>query len=135
MRVFPDTNVLIAALATRGLCADLMRTLLAEHDVVVGELVLVELRRNLRAKLRVPAARVELAVAYLDNLEHAPAARPSRTAPGGISTADGAILESAAHAGAEAFVTGDHALLALEIYRGMQILSPRELWSRLRGKP
>ena len=30
MRVFPDTNVLFAALATRGLCADLLRTLIAD---------------------------------------------------------------------------------------------------------
>jgi len=29
VRVFLDTNVLVAAFATRGLCADLMRVVLA----------------------------------------------------------------------------------------------------------
>lgn len=134
MRVFPDTNVLIAALASRGLCADLMRSLLAEHDVVIGELVLVELRRNLSVKLRMPAARIDQALGYLEDLEHAPAAKPIRPAPGGISAADAAILESAMQAGADAFVTGDHALLELADYGAMPILSPRALWSRLRGQ-
>ena len=45
MRVFLDTNVLISAFAARGLCADLMRLLLAEHDVLTGEVNLTELRR------------------------------------------------------------------------------------------
>jgi predicted nucleic acid-binding protein len=47
VRVFLDTNVLISAFATRGVCADLMRLLMAEHDVLAGEVNLVELRRVL----------------------------------------------------------------------------------------
>ncbi len=58
MRVFLDTNVLASALATRGLCTDLFRLVLAEHELVVGEVVLDELRRVLNARFRVPAARV-----------------------------------------------------------------------------
>ena len=34
VRVFLDTNVLVAAFATRGLCADVVRTVLAEHELV-----------------------------------------------------------------------------------------------------
>jgi predicted nucleic acid-binding protein len=49
--VFFDTKVLIAAFATRGLCADLFAHVLLEHELVVGEVVLTELRRNLRTKL------------------------------------------------------------------------------------
>ena len=37
MKVFLDTNVLIIAFATRGLCADLMRLLLTEHELLTGE--------------------------------------------------------------------------------------------------
>ena len=47
MKVFLDTNVLVAAFATRGLCADVMRVVLAEHQLITGEVVLSELRRAL----------------------------------------------------------------------------------------
>jgi predicted nucleic acid-binding protein len=40
VRVFLDTNVLISAFATRGLCAELFRSVIAEHELVLGEVVL-----------------------------------------------------------------------------------------------
>lgn len=48
MRVFLDTNVLVSAYTTRGICADLLRYILAEHELLTGEVNLVELRRVLR---------------------------------------------------------------------------------------
>ena len=42
MRVFIDTNVLVSALAARGLCADLYERLLTEHEVVICEPVIAE---------------------------------------------------------------------------------------------
>jgi predicted nucleic acid-binding protein len=52
LRVFFDTNVLIAAFATRGLCADLLAHVLQKHELVVGEVVLEELREKLRIKIK-----------------------------------------------------------------------------------
>ena len=54
MKTFLDTNVLVSAVATRGLCADILHTVLAEHQLVVGEAVLGELRRVLRTKICLP---------------------------------------------------------------------------------
>ena len=51
MKVFLDTNVLVSAFAARGLCADLMRLLLAEHEVCTGEANLIELHRVLAERL------------------------------------------------------------------------------------
>ena len=65
MRVCFDTNVLVSALATRGLSADVLNLVLAEHELVVGETVLSELERVLREKLEVPAETVEEVVAFL----------------------------------------------------------------------
>ncbi len=59
MKVFFDTNVLIAAFATRGLCADLFAHVLLEHDLVVGEVVLTELRTKLRTKFKVPKKTID----------------------------------------------------------------------------
>lgn len=49
-----DTNVLVSAFASRGLCADLFRYVLAEHELLVGEVVLVELNRVLAERIKVP---------------------------------------------------------------------------------
>ena len=131
MRVFPDTNVLFAALATRGLCSDQLRALLAEHDVVIGAPVLVELRRNLRGKLRMPADRVEMVTDFVSELELAPSAPLRAGRPARIDAADAAILECAARARVDIVVTGDGALLKLREYAGIPVVSPRDLWQRL----
>ena len=52
MRVYLGTNVLVAAYATRGLCADVLHTVVAEHQLVIGEAALAEARRVLRQKIR-----------------------------------------------------------------------------------
>jgi len=40
VRVCLDTNVLVAAFATRGLCADVLRAVLTEHVPVLGDVIL-----------------------------------------------------------------------------------------------
>jgi predicted nucleic acid-binding protein len=37
VRVYLDTNVLMSAVATRGLCADVLHVVVAEHQLVAGE--------------------------------------------------------------------------------------------------
>ncbi len=134
MRVFPDTNVLYAALATRGLCSDLLRALLAERDIVIGAPVLAELRRNLLGKLRMPAERVELVTGFIAELELAPSVPHAAGRPAGIDAADAAILECAARARVEIVVTGDAALLKLGEYAKIPVVSPRNLWLRLQHR-
>jgi predicted nucleic acid-binding protein len=131
LRVFPDTNVLYAALATRGLCSDLLRAMLAEHDVVIGAPVLAELRRNLLRKLRMPADRVEMVTGFVSELELAPSVPLRAGRPARIDAADAAILECAARARVDIVVTGDGALLKLREYAGIPVVSPRDLWQRL----
>ena len=58
MRVLLDTNVLVAAFATRGFCFDILQVVLAEHQLLVGETVLQELERTLAEKLLMPPPRV-----------------------------------------------------------------------------
>ena len=88
MRFCLDTNVLVAAFATRGLCADVLRTVLAEHDLVIGEVILTELRRTLAAKFKLPADRVEAVAAVLLTVPvipkpDAPSALPITNIPAG----------------------------------------------------
>ena len=44
MRVLLDTNVIVSAVTTRGLCADVFRTVLADHELVTCPKVLQEHR-------------------------------------------------------------------------------------------
>ena len=69
MRVFFDTNVLVSAVATRGICADLLRIVSSEHDLVVGEVVLSELRRVLETRFKLPAERIDEVEKFLRTYE------------------------------------------------------------------
>ncbi|MGA2382783.1 MAG: putative toxin-antitoxin system toxin component, PIN family [Gemmatimonadales bacterium] len=129
MRVCFDTNVLVSAVATRGICADLMNLVLAEHEVVLGETVLSELKRVLERKVRVPKATTAELDAFLR--QRATVISASRQAPeGALDAADAAVLAEAA-AGADVLVTGDRQLLELP-RPPIPIVSPRGLWDLLR---
>lgn len=67
MRVFLDTNVLVSGFATRGLCADVIRLVLAEHGLIVGEVVLEETRRVLQQKIHLPAPLATEILAFLES--------------------------------------------------------------------
>ena len=54
MRVLLDTNVIVSAVTTRGLCADVFRAVLSAHELVTCAKVLQEVRRILSMKFLVP---------------------------------------------------------------------------------
>jgi hypothetical protein len=56
VRVFLDTNVLVAAFASRALCAELVELILLENELIGGRNVLRELDKALRTKVRLSAA-------------------------------------------------------------------------------
>jgi putative PIN family toxin of toxin-antitoxin system len=131
VRVFLDTNVLVSALTTRGLCADVLRVVLAEHDLTLGEVVLDELRRVLTERFRVPHQRVREAETYLRTFEVV--ARPTR--PADVRVRDGSdrwVLASALAGRADALVTGDADLLTVGDWQTIRVLSPRAFWEELR---
>lgn len=132
MKVFFDTNVLIAAFATRGLCADLFAHVLLEHDLVVGEVVLTELRTKLRTKPKLPKRTIDEIEAQLrDSLV---VKVPAKHLALGISDPhDEWVVASAVVGGADVLVTGDAAVLKLGKRAPLPIVSPRGLWDLLRG--
>lgn len=132
MRVFLGTNVLISAFATRGLCADLMRLLLTEHEVLTGEVNVTELRRVLLHRFRAPLAQVDAVEALLRDQEIVPV--PAALLPVDVRDPDDAwVLTSAVAGGAHLLVTGDQDLLVVSSDAPIPIVSPREAWARLRG--
>ena len=63
--MFLDTNVLVSAFATRGLSADVVRVVLAEHELATSEVVLDEFRRVLTDKIGAPPKTVDGAISLL----------------------------------------------------------------------
>jgi uncharacterized protein len=130
LRVFLDTNVLIAAFAARGLCADVFRLAATDHTLLIGAPVLVEMRRILETKLRMPAPARNEVLQVLRRFEQVPAAS-APIALGIDDPADDWVVACAAAASADVFVTGDKALLGLHRVGPLPIVSPREFWTQL----
>jgi len=134
VKVLLDTNVLASAFATRGLCADVLRVVLSDHELLVPEVVLDELRRVLQKKFKVPRALVEEIEALLR--EQTVVERPR--SPGMVRLRDASdewVLASADSGRADVIVSGDSDLLVLGVDGPMPVVSPRQFWKSLqRGR-
>ena len=130
MKVALDTNVVVSALATRGLCADLFHLVLAEHELVLGETVVGEVRRVLSEKFRIPRSNVEEVESFLRRQAAIVATEAGRSIRG-LDAADARVLAEAVAGNVDVLVTGDRDLLKLRD-QPVRIVSPRGLWDLLR---
>lgn len=128
MKIFADTNVLVSTFTARGLCADLLEIILADHQLMTGEFVLQELKRVLTKKLKVPERKVSNVLQFLRN-HHV---EPIPDNPSEIEVRDEDdrwVLESAIRAKADVVVTGDKDLLDIsKQVPQLRILTPRKFW-------
>lgn len=132
MRVLLDTNVLLAAFGTHGLCEALVEACLHGHVLVCSDHILDELERHLAAKFGVPAREVREIVRFVR--EHSDRVVPSEVPPGACPDPDDLPVLGAAVAGrAELMATGDGALLALGSFEGIPILTVRACYERVTG--
>ncbi len=132
MKVFFDTNVLLAAFATRGLCSDLFAHVLLEHDLLVGDVVIRELRSKLRTKLKLPKRTIDEIEALLR--DQVVVRTPEKHLRLNITDPDDEWIVAEAMAGdADVLVTGDAALHKLGARAPLPIVSPRGLWDMLRS--
>lgn len=132
MRVFLDTNVLVSGFATRGLSADVVRFLLADHTLLTGEIVLKETRRVLTEKFDLPEEKAGEIEQLLRRHHVEPV--PSSTLPVEVRDPDDAVvLASAIAAEAEMLVTGDSNLLDITSQvEALRIVTPRTFWEETR---
>ncbi len=127
MRVVLDSNVIVAAVATRGACAELFARVLAAHEYAVDDNLITEVGRVLRDKFRLPEDRVSdvrlLLTMTAAAVESAPLKAPVCRDPD-----DDRILALALAFQAEVLITGDEDLLVLHPWAGIPILRPRDFW-------
>lgn len=133
MKLVLDSNVIIAAFATRGLCSSLFEYCLESHEIVLSEPIIEEVTRNLREKIKLPRSIVISIESYLRNA-------CIMTIPDEIDSSicrdasDLAILGTAKAARAKYIASGDKDLLILKKYLDIAIMDPRAFWQAVKNE-
>ena len=125
MKLVLDTNVLIAALITRGVCSDLLEHCVQQHEIVTSDFILGELRENLIHKFKYSVQDTEEAVGLLrPRMEVVvPAALES---PVCRDSDDDTVLGTAIAGNAACIVTGDKDLLVIKRYHAIDVIRPSD---------
>ena len=133
MRVLLDTNVIVSAVTTRGLCADVFRAVLSDHELVTCPKVLQEVGRILHAKFSVPDSIIS---EYLELIrQDAILAEGKETPDVQLKDVDDLEIIAAAITGkADFLVTGDRELQGIRRVRKLRIVSPRAFWEELTAR-
>jgi putative PIN family toxin of toxin-antitoxin system len=131
LRVVLDTNVLLAGVATHGICEGLLALAYRDHSVVLSEHFLNELAEHYVGKFKASGEQFSLVVETLR--KHCEIVEPAPVSPDAFGDVDDLpVLGTAVAARADALITGDKKLLELGTYQVIPILSPREFYERIR---
>jgi putative PIN family toxin of toxin-antitoxin system len=122
-----DTNVLLAAFLTEGVCAKLLtRARKQQFNLITCPFILHEFERILTRKFSATKQEKENALALITEAAQ-DTVQPSETPTGACRDKDDDnVLACALEAGADYFVTGDKDLLHLKMFRGVRIITPRD---------
>lgn len=125
MRIVLDTNVLISAFITRGVCRRLFEHCVESHQIVISEFILNEFSNTLIRKFGFAKEEVGQASASLNLCSElvAPVAFEEQICR---DPDDDHVLGTAVAGNSDYIVTGDHDLLVLERFRTVEIVSPSE---------
>jgi putative PIN family toxin of toxin-antitoxin system len=128
MKIILDTNVIIAAFATRGLCSAVFELCLDRFELVLSEAILKETSIHLSGKIKFPPAQCDSIVSYLRS--HCYISEIDDPDPSVCREInDLHVLGLAQHSSAAYIITGDKDLLELIQYKSTKIVTPREFWS------
>ncbi|TFG81584.1 MAG: putative toxin-antitoxin system toxin component, PIN family [Erysipelotrichales bacterium] len=131
MEIILDTNVIIAAFATRGLCSAVFELCLDRFEVILSEAILKETRQHLYGKIKLPYPQCNLIVSYLRE-----SCIISETDdPNGSLCRDPKdlhVLGLAKRSTANYIITGDKDLLDFARFEETKIITPREFWALLK---
>ena len=127
MRLVLDTNVLIAAFVSRGVCHDLLEHCERAHVLVTSDVILREFQGKQPGKLKVPAATAATAVALVRG--RGEVVRPEPLDPPACRDPDGdGVLATAVAGECACIVTGDRDLLALDPFGEIRVVAPGAFW-------
>lgn len=127
MIIVLDSNVIIAAFSSKGLCHSLFELCLTKHSIIISDHILIEVYRILHEKFKMPTKKVDEVIDYLKNFCET---QKYEKLKGNIcrDKDDDEILALAQSASADYIITGDKDLLVLETFNSIPIVSPWEFW-------
>jgi putative PIN family toxin of toxin-antitoxin system len=67
MKVVFDSNVIITAFSTRGLCSELFENCILNKQIIISEFILCEVEEKLIKKIKLPKKIVYEIIEYLRN--------------------------------------------------------------------
>lgn len=127
MKAVFDTNVLIAAFLTEGICAKLLiRARRRDFDLILCDGILQEIKRVLKKKFVTSPHETSEALIILSEAALEIHGRIDSITPICRDSDDDLILACARGAVADYVVTGDEDLLVLKNYESISIVNPRE---------
>ncbi len=128
MRALFDTNVLIAAFLTEGLCSKLLGRAKRKHfELYTCPFVLAEFEEKLTKKFSATKREIRESLALIKeaSLTINPASNNIMVSNICRDADDDNVLACALAAKADYLVTGDSDLLTIGIFRGIKIITPR----------
>ncbi len=127
MRLVLDTNVLIAAFISHGVCNELLEHCVLTHEVVLSEFILRELKEKLTGKFKFTVREAKAAVQLVKSrtiiVPISPLAEAVSRDPD-----DDAIIATAIAGQCACIITGDKDLLDLGTVSGIHVVSPNSFW-------
>lgn len=134
MKIVLDSNIFVAAFATRGICEAILELCLDQHEMAVSRELLHEVRRNLIKKVKLPEQTADEIIAFIET-------KSVLVTPAELGQADCRdeedlkILGTAVAFGSDYLVTGDQDLLILGQIGRIGIGNPSTFARILRDKP
>lgn len=130
MKAVFDTNVLIAAFLTEGLCAKLLlRARHGDFTLILSTFILQEFKKFLQKKIKASGQEIEMALKLIEDAASEiiqPSILMERTCR---DADDDNILKCAVVSASDYLVTGDDDLLTLHKHGKTQIIKPRQFES------
>ena len=127
MKIVLDTNVIVAAFASRGLSHLILRRCLEKHELILSPHIIQELEAAFIRKLKMPLEKVRLNIDALVKacfLKDASPVDPSLCR----DPEDLIVLGLAQSSKADIILSGDQDLLSIGSFQGIPILSARRFW-------
>jgi putative PIN family toxin of toxin-antitoxin system len=130
MRLVLNSNVIIAAFATQGICLSLLEHCLYAHNIFFSEDLLKEISIKLQTKIKVPKQLVREIISFLKN--HATTVSP-RQLEQNICRCPNVdnVISLAMTVKSDYVISGESDLMALKQHKSVTVLSPRDFWKVL----